>query len=320
MAFAWWRINSWFSFEPELNRIVNIANERIVVTGANGWLGREVIYRLVRNNPEVSLLALGRSSNVLQLPKCRPVKVHEWKTTEIDRWGPTALIHLAALTKERLLGMSAPAYIAENRHLLESALDIVNLDTIRSVVIASSGAAITQLDHPYGVHKALEEVKFQEAASQRDVAMVIARIWSVSGRFCTKPEHFLFFDLIRQAISKGESIRIRAGHPVRRKYVDGGEFLEICFRAASSGHSGTIDSTGFEVEATELAEIIQSELKTKKTIRREVSSERADSYLAKSMEMMLWAETTGVEISSLPIQIVRSLDAVKSSLKSEDSI
>lgn len=289
---------------------MNLTDERIVVTGANGWLGREIIYRLIQQNLGGSILALGRSNSVLKFPEYEALAVHQWSSTDVASWNPTALVHLAALTKERLVGMSAKTYIDENETLTELALRIAHLNSVRSVVIASSGASVTQLDHPYGKHKAVEEKVFQSAMSSLGKALVVARIWSVSGRFCTKPEHFLLFDLLRQTIDESNFIEIKAKHHVYRKYVDGGEFLEICLRAACAGHSGTIDSTGELVEAGDLATTIQDTLHKSKEVHRILDVEERDSYLSDSEEMDKWSKITGVVVSSLPKQIIRSRNAI----------
>lgn len=289
---------------------MNLADERIVITGANGWLGRELIYRLLQQNLGGAILALGRSNSVLKFPEFESIAVHQWSSTNVASWNPTALVHLAALTKERLGGMSEQTYIDENESLTESALSIAQLNSVRSVVIASSGAAVTQLDHPYGIHKAVEEEIFRLAMSPLGKALVVARIWSVSGRFCTKPAHFLFFDLLRQTIGESNFIEIKAKHHVFRKYVDGGEFLEICLRAACARHSGTIDSTGELVEAGDLATTIQDTLHISKEVHRILDVEERDSYLSDSEEMDKWSKITGVIVSNLSKQIIRSCNAI----------
>jgi len=290
---------------------VNLSDERIALTGANGWLGRETAFRLIQENPSQPLLALGRNPALLELPGCEPIPVHQWANTDVADWEPTVLIHLAALTKERLRGMALQAYIDENDALTQSALAISRLRSIHSVVTASSGAAISQLDHPYGAHKASEEALFRKSATEENKNLVVARIWSVSGRFCTKPEEFLFFDLLRQAVGDSEFIEVLAENRVYRRYVDGGEFLEICLRAALSGHSGTIDSTGEVVEAGVLAECINSVLRANKRVRRAPERNGPDEYLSQSAAMEKWARATGVQVSDLSHQIVRSLEAIR---------
>ena len=292
-------------------------NERIVISGANGWMGREIIYRLLKDDPHASILALGRRNSRLTFQCNGSVPVHEWTSTDVAAWQPTAFVHLAALTTVQLNQMSNESHTAENRSLMRSALAISQLPSVRSVVIASSGAALTQLDNPYGIHKAFEEIEFQKALSSWGKTLVIARIWSVSGRFCTKSDQLLFFDLLHQVAAGENPVRIRANKKVYRTYVDAGEFLEICLKTSLSGHSGVIDSTGMLVEAAELAQLIQMELKVFSEVRRAPILHSPDIYYSQSRELENWSRITGVGLSDLNDQVARCVEIIDPSSDSE---
>ena len=275
----------------------------MLITGATGWLGREVIARLSRLQPNLPVLPVASRSRVFDVGK-RDVRAVEWNHKEIASWGPTLALHLAYLTPELEQTIGTTEYEAQNRRLTEQALRLYSLPTIRGVVSASSGAAIAQRDTTYGRMKARDETAFLEAGESSGVPTIIARIWSVTGVHCTKPDQFAFFDLIRQTQYESE-VHICSAHEVWRRYVDAGEYLDLCLAAVSSGSSGVIDSGGELIEIGDLAAEIQNTLGIQRPISRPEISGAADIYASDGLSMRTWADSKGLKMSSILEQIVR---------------
>jgi UDP-glucuronate decarboxylase len=284
--------------------------DRVVITGATGWMGRELIARLIDTRPDLPTLAIASTPRAFSVGRKR-LEALAWDHDAIAEWGPTLLVHLAFRTREHLTGGQYEAYIAANINLSASAARLYTLPSLRGAVIASSGAAVSMTGEPYGALKQQDEATFTQLGLQSGIPTVIARIWSVSGSHCPKPHLFALYDLIRQAESTDPVIRIRASHEVRRKYVDAGEFLEVALSGAGLGRSGTIDSAGALVELTELAQQIQIATDTRKPIERPDICPDPDNYFTESREMDNWATETSVALSPLAIQIGRSALAVR---------
>jgi nucleoside-diphosphate-sugar epimerase len=303
---------------PELGRQVTqrelplglTSTDRVAITGANGWLGREIIHQLQELAPEVEILALGSQVSELRLGDYSPIAINQWSATNVEQWAPTLFLHLAFLTKERMEDMSTVDYIAANRSISHAALKAFEWPSIRGVVVASSGAALTQTTEPYGALKASDEADFSEAGRRYNIPTVVARAWSLSGEFCTKPSSFMLFSLIAQALDSTDRIRIRADHEVLRRYVDAGEYLRLCLAAAAHGWTGTVDSTGELIEARELAELVQRVLGTSKPVHRPEIVGEPDRYESSEVCLANLAEAYGDPLTGLESQIRISMQAI----------
>jgi nucleoside-diphosphate-sugar epimerase len=257
-------------------------------------------------SPQTPILALGSREGELLLGATTAMPLHRWSSYDVAAWKPTLAVHLAYLTQDRLETVGLDEYISVNRHLSEAALSLYEIPSIRGVVVASSGAALHYPEDPYGRLKAKDEMTFTDAGARHGIPTVIARAWSLSGGFCTKPERFMLYDLIAQALGPNTEISISASHEVFRRYVDAGEYLAVCLAAVASTWSGTIDSTGALVEARQLADTIQSALGTHKPTRRPPVQGKPDDYYSDSTILDEWATKLGLSQAQLSEQIARS--------------
>lgn len=224
---------------------------RIAITGAAGWLGRELAYRLSQHR-DFELLLLGRRAGTVNLRGSK-MQIHEWTEDLTSSWGPEVVVHLAYITRERIAQFGDEAFIEANTGLRERIIKLVESTNVQKLIHVSSGAAIQA--NPvdiYGQLKQGDEESFRVAGTAFGTDVLSARAWSLSGRFCTKPDHFLFFDVLSQILRGGDLVTLNAEGEVWRKYVDAGDFLEACVRGSLEGVSGTIDSTGDLIEAEEL--------------------------------------------------------------------
>jgi nucleoside-diphosphate-sugar epimerase len=298
------------SIMPRNQSLCIYETDRIAVTGASGWLGRELIHGLRLMFPQTPILALGSREGELRLDPTMAMPLHQWSSCDVAAWKPTLAVHLAYLTKDRLEAVGLDEYLSVNTHLSESAMGFYDIPSVRGIVVASSGAAIRHPFEPYGRLKAHDEAAFTGAGARHGIPTVIARAWSLSGRFCTKPERFLLYDLIAQALGPNSEISISASHEVFRKYVDASEYLSVCLAGVAAGWSGTVDSTGALVEAGQLADAIQATLGTRKVIRRPPAVGPPDKYFSAATVLDDWAAELGIQRTDLGQQIQRSSHAL----------
>lgn len=224
---------------------------RVAITGAAGWLGRELLYRL-NSCEDFELLPLGRRSEVLDLQGSK-IPIYEWTDKLVREWNPSVVVHLAFITRERLDSFGEETFIEENLELRKRIVDLCSSGRVRHLIHASSGAAVTDGSHDlYGQLKRGDEESFKLLGDAMNFNVLTARAWSLTGRFCTKPSHFLFFNVLSQITNGVDEVVLTASGEVWRKYVDAGDFLESCVRISQQGATGTIDSTGDLVEAGDL--------------------------------------------------------------------
>lgn len=276
------------------------SGDRIVVTGAAGWLGRSLLGRLLPAAEACGATVLGVASRErLQAIGGTVIPIRAWNDDDLMAWEPTVVVHTAFVTRERLADLGEPAFQRVNRDLTDRACRLAMLPSVRAVVHTSSGAALDPTSDAYGRLKAEQEVAFEQISG----AIVNARVWSVSGPECTRPDEFAFTSFVRMAVSTGV-IRVTAQNRVWRKYVDAGQMMEVSLLAALHGHRGTIDSTGELVELHHLAERTARLL----SARVESAPMNPDStdgrYYSDSPSMDEFAARYGLALASLDEQII----------------
>jgi UDP-glucuronate decarboxylase len=279
-------------------------DDRVLVTGAAGWMGRELLASMRLNAPNVQLMALGRTNREITVDG-QPIRILSRDPASIAAWRPTIVVHLAYVTREARKQMGDEDYQEHNERISDVAIRLLDIKSLRAYVLASSGAAVAYPQDLYGQLKARDEARFLEAAAARGVPLVVARIWSVSGSQCTKPHHFAFYDLIRQSLYEPH-VSISSLHEVWRRYVDAGEFLRLCIAIAKAGVTTIVDSAGELVEIGQLAFRIQQALGVEKFIGRLSPQGTPDFFACQDMNMDTWAREFLTTFTPLDQQIRRS--------------
>lgn len=271
----------------------------IVISGAQGWMGRELICNLKVTSP---------ATQIVRLPRINPESFAELEPV-LSPLGEWTFVHLAFITREQILEIGKDSYVNANRQITDVAQRIIDLYRPTAVIHASSGAVFKAAD-VYGELKREQEEVIGSTCSKNDITCVNARIWSVSGAHCPKQNHFLFFDLLRQACFE-DAVEIRASYPVHRRYVDAGQFLELALRIAQLGESATIDSGGELVTAYTLAKRMLKALGVRKPINVPSQIGPPDDYHSKSNGMQDWARKLKFTMGDLDWQIRNSLASIE---------
>jgi nucleoside-diphosphate-sugar epimerase len=283
-------------------------DERIVVTGGSGWLGLSLLHNLAGGLGSTwadRVLVLGSAPRTIPLLGGQHVEVHAWRDTAVAAWDPTLVVHLACLTPDRLVPGSDDQYARTNAELSDRGFALRELPSVRGFVVASSGAATRVGDgtplgaHSYALQRAVDE---DRALAPGSKPTVVARTWSVSGPYCTRPSAFAFSSFVQQALAGGP-VRVGARGRVYRRYVDAGEYLALALNGAAAGLTGLVDSTGSLVEMRELAHDVAHELGGEVRAGEPESGVHDDRYFSDSPVMDEWAAEQGVAIMDLPAQI-----------------
>lgn len=231
-------------------------DDRVLVTGASGWVGSTACALLAATPCEVLPLASTRRAI-----RIGDATVHcvPWDWTEVRSFRPTVVIDCAFLTRDHVATMPLADYFAINESLTANTLAAVQLDTVQRVVTISSGAAVFPVDalsrpreeNPYGWLKRHAERELEFVAKERGISAVIARAWSLSGAFVRHPAHYALFDMITQAIAG--AIHIKAVAPVYRRYTSVEDLLAVALSNTDAPGATVIDSGGPLLEMAELA-------------------------------------------------------------------
>jgi nucleoside-diphosphate-sugar epimerase len=258
-----------------------LGNDRVLVTGASGWLGRTALDLLAPLG--LPTLAVASRARRIRVGDCE-VECHVWEDGEVAAFAPTVVLDCAFLTRDRVAGLPLGDYVAANRTLTERLVYATQLPGVRLALTISSGAAVYPHDaldgpvedNPYGYLKREAERRLAQAADESGAVPVVVRAWSISGAHVQKPQAYALGSMILAATSG--AIRITARHPVFRRYVLAEELLAVGIAEGSVGPA-TIDSGGELVEMAELAARIAAVVRPDALISRdEVNPSESDNY------------------------------------------
>ena len=243
--------------------------QRIVVTGASGWLGRatlDLLHGALGDAFADRVACFGSRRGEVRLSATRTIEQRPLSELETLPRQPTLLLHFAFLGKERAEAMPEPEYRAANRAIRQAVLDALDPIGVEAAFVASSGAA-RHADDPaaspamrlYGTLKRDDEDAFASWAEARETSAVIGRIFNISGPHINKVDSYALSSFLLDAMAGGPVV-VRARHDVRRGYVAIRELMSLVFALLLDGQSGVtrFDSGGEEIELGALATMIAS--------------------------------------------------------------
>lgn len=259
----------------------SLGDDRILITGASGWLGRTALDLLAPLAlPTLALASRARGIRVAE----RDIECRVWDDSEVAAFAPTVLLDCAFLTRGRVAEMPLDTYVAINRTMIEQMMYATKLPSMRLALTVSSGAGVYPHDalegpiedNPYGYLKREAEFRLAEAAAESGAAPVVARAWSISGAHVQEPQGYALGSMIRDA--DAGAIRIMAQRLVFRRYVLAEELLALGIAEGNVGPA-TVDSGGELVEMAELAARVAGVVRPSAVITRgEVDPASPDRY------------------------------------------
>ena len=297
----------------ELLREESIPFNRILITGASGWVGRETIGLLqdLFGDEFSHRVTLAGSRN--SIVSVNGVTRHVRRLFEINPEEHfDAVIHLAFLTQEKANIMGAEEFMRRNRELSEFVYKLCQSSHVGHLIVASSGAAdpivLEAFKDPakriYGELKRESEELFSELLRHDRAKVEICRIWSISGSHFLTPTKYALGNFIEQAKSTG-NIHLANPALVRRAYIDAGEMMGVLLLDLLKGSGQLISSGGFDTSLQELARLVLDEFNPRgQVIVPTQSDEHQDDIYAPDVEPFnALAKSFGVELSNLEEQI-----------------
>ncbi|UXA04234.1 NAD(P)-dependent oxidoreductase [Mycobacterium sp. SMC-2] len=283
-----------------------LRNDRILVTGSSGWLGRTALDLLAPLG--LPTLALASRARIIRVGGSE-IECRVWEDREVAGFAPTVVLDCAFVTRNRINDMPLNEYVAANRALTEHMVYAARLPGVRLALTVSSGAAVYPHDaldrpieeNPYGYLKREAEHRIAEAAARSGAVPVVARAWSISGAHVQQPQAYALGSMIRDA--DAGAIRIMARRPVFRRYVLAEELLALGIAEGGVGPA-TIDSGGELVEMAELAARVAAVVRPGAVISRdEVDPRDPDQYHSDGQDWERHCQRWGFATAPLDRQI-----------------
>ena len=285
------------------------SSDRVLVTGAGGWFGRTAV--AMTRKSDLELLPTGSKDQQIEIDgQSQALQAQDLEI--IAAFKPTVVIDSAFVTRERLPILGHKTYIETNQKLIDQSLAIAALPSVRKYIGFSSGATMHLAGHasfsleenPYAAQKRIYESKISEIASVLQSDISVARVWSVTGSYCTKPQTFAFTDLIAQA--KLGLIEIKAKHLVYRRYCALEDVLALAMLPSAPGGNPIFNTGGDLIELGELAKIVVDHVNPNAEIRRQIDPQLTpDNYHSDSKEWGELVQSAKVTNDSISDQVTR---------------
>jgi nucleoside-diphosphate-sugar epimerase len=285
------------------------SDDRVLVTGAAGWFGRTAI--AMTGGASLELLATGSKDQKIEIDG-QSQAVHTQTLEIILAFRPTVIIDSAFVTRERLPVLGHKAYIEANQKIIDESLAIAAMPSVRKYIGFSSGATKHLAGHssfsieenPYAAQKRMYESKISEITANLQSDISVARVWSVTGSYCTKPQTFAFTDLIAQA--KLGLIEIKAKHLVFRRYCALEDVLAIAMLPTAPGSNPIFDTGGDLIELGELAKRVVNRVNPNAEIRRQIDPGLpSDDYYSDSEDWDGLLQSADLAKGSISEQVTR---------------
>jgi len=307
-----------FKFSDEVKSRISISDNKFIITGGSGWIGRATIAML--------LDALGESFHARtevftssgqtlrigdQLVGTRPLQtINHHKTKNAH------LIHLAFLTKELTNELPIDEYISQNLAISDLVTSFIKSNQIIGAFIPSSGAVYKtngELEdnvqkNPYGYLKLQDEQRFFELDIDKNQLAQI-RVFNLAGPFMNKVRNYALGSIISDIYSGGP-IRLTSNKPVLRSYVHVIDLLELSFQimlGITQGPSVPFDTATEQIiEIGLLAEKCRSILQAEQIeiIRSEFDPAlKTDNYVGSYATFLTLAASAGIDLAPIEQQI-----------------
>ena len=298
---------------------------KVVVTGANGWLGRSSIWSLSQLENIEKIIPVSRKSLEIEIENISYRSIDYLDINNIKE-KIDGYIHLPFVTRDKVKNLDLTNYVQQNTEIIEQAKQNLELHKPNWIISVSSGAAYKNGNNktlelednlelnPYGYLKHLEEQTIRDTAKKINANYVIGRLWGATGSDIQNFEPYAIGDFITSALS-GNKITVKSTSNIKRNFVDSRQFMTILIKEAVSGSDLTIDSFGNEIAIRELAKKVCEQFPgSQVSFPPNYESDKSDNYTPLNQDFLKLFEKWGIPRKTIEEQIGDTIMGIKNLL------
>lgn len=297
-------MHSPFIYEPPMAILKETlrGNERVVIKGATGWVGRTATLMLDLLGVPTLLFA---SRDRIEKIGFKNFHFLTWDLDKAINFNPTHIIDAGYLTREFTASMDSNLYIAQNKKITDETISLI--EKVEGIKLITFSSGVTQISEeqgkPYTLNKIRDEKLFEEFALNANRKITNFRIWSISGGLVTKQRGFAFSEFILQALDGKVSVKTDTN--VYRRFCLVEEIIALGFTDTSENYR-LIDTGGELVEIHELASKIRDLVNPNAELFfQEINlSKKTDNYYSDNFDWKKISDSANYNPSSIDSQIV----------------
>jgi nucleoside-diphosphate-sugar epimerase len=260
---------------------------RVLISGATGWLGREILNIFSEANFDETRINLISSKNQEVVVNGNKFEVKSFKNYQsID--SVNSYFDFAFLAKNKLDKVGPEKFKEINSEIISNSASLIKRISPKTVILSSSGAIYNMKKYSqdeilYSDLKKMQEELIVKACDVSGSNLIVSRIFNLSGRGIPKESNFALADLMLKGIRDMDLV-INSKYLVTRKYSDVTQLLRLLVQMAYREQNYVFDSGGTKIELRVLAnEIIRVIKSNSKVIASKIKSNtEKDDYFSDS--------------------------------------
>jgi len=294
----------------------------VIVSGANGWLGRSSIWSISQIQESNSIYAVTRNKEN-SIKQDLKIKSLDYNDVLFENFSVDGFIHLPFITRDKVGIENDNDYISENLKLISWALEVIKKHKPKWIISISSGAVYKNGDNtsnelelnveknPYGFLKNIEETLIKTEAEKINSNYVCARLWGATGEDIQNYKPYAIGDFISSAI-KSNAINVKSTSNIKRNFVDTRQLMTILINEAMAGNNLTIDSYGNEISIRDLAQKVGSQFEgCSVNMPEHYQIQESDNYVPLKDDFLKLYPKWGIDKLNIDEQISITIKGIK---------